>query len=91
MLRFGGTIGIAAIVGAMVHRLGACLRRATTLDQRAYVTGLTGALAAFLVMGLVDLTFLKDWVTLVFWLLAALVARLPDLMDAASPARDARR
>jgi hypothetical protein len=38
-----------------------------------------GGLTTFLVMGLFDLTFLKDWPQLLYWLLAALAARLPML------------
>ena len=50
-------------------------------DVRAYAAGLAGWLAVFLAMGVLDLTFFKDWVTLLFWVLLALVARLGDLSE----------
>ncbi len=83
-----GFVAFAVVVVAMVCRLRSALKQAVPPEARAYFVGLIGSLAVFLVMGLLDLTFLKDWVMLVFWLLAALAARLPDLISAActSPA-----
>ena len=50
---------------------------------------LAASLASFLVMGTLDLTFLKDWVLLIFWLLAALCARISDgFRLSAEPARE---
>lgn len=74
-----GALGFAAPVVAMLVSLRRVLRRAQRDEARLIALGLAASLATFLVLGLFDLTFLKDWVLLVFWLLAALVARLPVL------------
>ena len=39
-------------------------------------------------MGLFDLTFLKDWPQLLYWLLVALVARLPMVSGGTSRGSD---
>ena len=48
-------------------------------ETRTFALGLGGSLFVFLAMSQLDLTFLKDWVLLVYTLLAALIARLPEL------------
>ncbi len=78
-----GLIGFgtfALIVGSLIHRLYVCLSINDNPEIRTIGAGLAGVLILFLLMGLIDLTFLKDWVSLLFWLFAALIARLPDLM-----------
>ena len=47
--------------------------------ERDYAVALTASWTAFLVMGLFDLTFFKDWVWLILWVLIALSARLSTL------------
>jgi O-antigen ligase len=88
MLCERGLLGLAAfltLVGGAIRRLATALRQSITDEARSYVVGISGSLAVFLVMGLFDLTFYKDWVLVVFWMLLALAARLPDLIDRASP------
>lgn len=82
-----GLVGFGAfalLVALLIRRLYVCLRTSENPAVRAIGVGLAGALGLFLMMGLVDLTFLKDWVSLVFWLIAALIARLPDLAGGVS-------
>ena len=79
-----GAMAFAAILTAM----GVMLRRSmqeSAGPSRLVAQGLSASLATFLVLALFDLTFLKDWVLLLFWLLAALVARLPVLSAADHP------
>lgn len=87
MLCERGLLGFSAffiLITCLVHRLLTSLRRTNRTHVRSIGAGLFCALSVFLVIGLVDLTFLKDWVSLVFWMMAALIARLPDLTDDAS-------
>jgi O-antigen ligase len=79
-----GALGFAAPVIAMITGLRRHLRAETGVAH-PIALGLAASLATFLVLGLFDLTFLKDWVLLVFWLLAALVARLPCSAPARQP------
>ena len=74
-----GAIGFGAPLMAMAGLLWRSLQRETPAEVRVIALGLTASLLAFLAEGVFDLTFRKDWVLLVFWLLAALVARLPTL------------
>jgi O-antigen ligase len=82
MLAERGIVGLAGFLApvlAMVH----CLRGALGPDvderYRPYAVGLAASLAAFLTMGLFDLTFLKDWVQLMFWLIVGMSVRLETL------------
>ena len=80
-----GVLGFGAfglMLAAMGRRLLAARRRATTMTTHSYAVGLTASLLVFMAMGVLDLTFLKDWVTLVFWMLAALAATAPQAVTA---------
>ncbi len=79
-----GSIAFGATLVAMALVLFECLKWRTPSETRTISIGLTASLVTFLVQGVFDLTFLKDWVILVFWLLAALVARLPTRSLASS-------
>lgn len=74
-----GAVGFAVPLGAIAVLLARALRPAAPTVVRMIALGVTAGLLSFLAQGVFDLTFLKDWVLLVFWLLAALAARLPDL------------
>src|SRR5262249_47377604 len=82
--------GLAGLVGfltptlALASVLVQSWRGRPLNETRAIALGLTGSILVFLAMAQVDLTFLKDWVLLVYWLLAGLVARLPALTVAAA-------
>lgn len=82
-----GLVGFLAPVLAMGHRLLRARSQAVPPLARTLALGLAGSLLVFLAQGLFDLTFLKDWVLLVFWLLGALVARLPALTPSGAGAR----
>jgi O-antigen ligase len=73
----------AAIWMALVaaHRSARAAARSVPPAATATAT----AFAVFLAMGVFDLTFLKDWVLLVFALIAGLAARLPELAHETPP------
>jgi O-antigen ligase len=77
-----GAVGFGAPLLAMLLTLRRFLRRDASPETRTLATGLAASLLSFLAQGFFDLTFLKDWVLLVFWLLAALVARIRMLEPA---------
>jgi len=89
MLAERGVIGFLAfnsvLAGAGV-RVAKVYREAAA-GLRTFAIAVAISFAVFLVMSVFDLTFLKDWVSLVFWLLAGLAARLPDLMDGSAVPR----
>ena len=70
-----GIIGAAAFVLCIGHAILGCVRgvrrgpEASTLARAVLGSGLV-----FLVIGLVDLSFIKDWVRVVFWLGLGLAA-----------------
>jgi len=74
-------------LASFVLLVGACLRRITRSlyripigsPERLHAAALASGWSAFLVMGLFDLTFLKDWPWLAFWLLAGLSSRVDKL------------
>ena len=74
-------------LASFVLLVGACLRRVTRSlyripigsPERLHAAALASGWSAFLVMGLFDLTFLKDWPWLAFWLLAGLSSRVDKL------------
>ena len=77
-----GVVGLMAmgfVIAAAIRRVFMALQRAGNGPQRNYAVALASSWTAFLVMGLFDLTFLKDWVLLVFVLLVALSGRLEIL------------
>ncbi|MBI3455624.1 MAG: O-antigen ligase family protein [Candidatus Rokubacteria bacterium] len=76
-----GAVGLGALLGAMAIGLGRFLRPGTPREVRTIAVGLAASLGAFLAEAVFDLTFLKDWPLLVFLLLAALIARLPGLVE----------
>jgi O-antigen ligase len=79
-----GFLAFGALIAAMVRRTVGAVRGAVSEPQRLYAAALAGSLASFLMMGIFDLTFLKDWVSLMFWLLAALCARIDDAFTSAA-------
>ena len=74
-----GLVGFLAPVLGMASCLRAALGSGADARLRPYAVGLAASLAAFLVMGLFDLTFLKDWVQLFFWLIVGMGVRLETL------------
>jgi hypothetical protein len=68
-------------MGAILRKF---VRQQTGSQEKMFAFGLTASLLTFLCMGLFDLTFLKDWVLLIFLLLAAMIARLPMLTSSFS-------
>lgn len=76
-----GAVGFGAPLIAMAVLLRRSLKRETAAEIRGIALGLTASLLSFLAQGVFDLTFRKDWVLLIFWLLVALVARLPDIIQ----------
>lgn len=86
-----GAVGFGAPLLGVILLLRRFLRRDSPQEVRMIVASLAASLLSFLAQGVFDLTFLKDWVLLVFWLLAALVARLPTLLiPPRSPTRELR-
>jgi O-antigen ligase len=77
-----GAVGFGAPLLGMLLLLRRFLRHDSPHEVRTIAIGLTASFLSFLAQGFFDLTFLKDWVLLIFWLLAALVARLPTLKPA---------
>jgi O-antigen ligase len=73
-----GLIAFLALVSVCGVRLVKCFAQSGSHEQRLYSTAVASSGITFLTMGIFDLTFLKDWVSLLFWLLAGLAARLPD-------------
>lgn len=78
MLAEQGSIGLASlllILGVAFRSLrqsfNACARNA---EIRAYLAGLAGSLVSIIAMGCFDLTFLKDWFCLLFWIIIAMIA-----------------
>ena len=84
MLAERGALGLAGFLLPVLASGVRLARACRAPGARPLAVGLAASLTAFLVMGLFDLTFLKDWPQLVYWLLAALVARLPMVSGAAS-------
>ena len=80
-----GLTGMLVILFAALGRVWRALRKAGEGPVRDYALAIAAAWAALLVMGLFDLTFLKDWVLLVFLLLAALSSRLKLLVVGEGP------
>lgn len=74
-----GLVGLGVLLFAALRRVVRALRRGGTGVARDYAVALAASWTALLVMGLFDLTFLKDWVLLVFLVLVALSARLATL------------
>jgi O-antigen ligase len=74
-----GALAFGVCLFAMGRRLAEFRAQGAGPDARALAAGLTASLASFLVQAWFDLTFLKDWVLLLFLLFVALVARLPVL------------
>ena len=77
-----GLAGFAVLVFASLTRVARSLGEAPSGGRAQLQAGaLASAWTAFLVMGLFDLTFLKDWPWLFLWLLVGLSARI-DRLDA---------
>jgi putative inorganic carbon (HCO3(-)) transporter len=73
-----GFIAFAVLVFAAARRLVTAARVSANRRQRLYAAAVSSSLACFLAMGMFDLTFLKDWVSLMFCILVALSARIGD-------------
>jgi O-antigen ligase len=74
-----GVLGLGALVYVVGSALGGLRRRSSAAEDTApppEVAAIGASLLVFLGMGLFDLTFLKDWVRLTFWLLVAVAAQL---------------
>lgn len=75
-----GVIGLATfalLIVASLRQLTKRWRATTSPSTRGAIGALATAWAALLVMGLLDLTFLKDWVLVVFALWVGLAAQTP--------------
>jgi len=76
-----GLLGALAF-GTLVTAMGVRLRRGLAPDApaetRTLAAGFAASLACFLTVGVFDLSFQKDWALLAFFVLAALIARLPS-------------
>jgi len=81
-----GLIGFLVPAVAMAVVLFQSSREPASQETRAMALGLGTSLLVFVGMAQFDLTFLKDWVLLVYWLLAAMIARLPALAGPSSGA-----
>jgi O-antigen ligase len=81
LIGFAGFIAPIIAMGAILRKF---VRQQTGSQEKMFAFGLTASLLTFLCMGLFDLTFLKDWVLLIFLLLAAMIARLPMLTSSFS-------
>jgi O-antigen ligase len=68
-----------ALVSTTAHRVAVTWREAATTHSRNLSAALAASWSAFLVMGAFDLTFLKDWVWIVFVLLVSLSACAPRM------------
>jgi O-antigen ligase len=75
-----GLIGLLALVLAALRRLAQVLSGADR-EIRTYAVVVAASIAQFLALGIFDLTFLKDWVSLMFFMLTGLAARLPHLAE----------
>ncbi|HEV8310038.1 MAG TPA: O-antigen ligase family protein [Methylomirabilota bacterium] len=83
-----GAVGCGALGLAITRGLVRVFVDSMPAEAKCVAAGVASALAAFLVLGIFDLTFLKDWVLLIFVLLAALVARLPIFSGSVPPPPD---
>ena len=84
-----GLLGLGSFLGLValsLRRVVSAWRKAFAPLSRNLAAALAASWGAFLVMGALDLSFLKDWVWIVFVLLVALSACLPRL-SAPSQAR----
>jgi O-antigen ligase len=85
-----GLLGLGAFLVVVVAVVGS-LGRAIRTSGRAlstYPAYLLASFAVFLTMSLFDLTFLKDWVALIFWLFAGVAAQVGTRGPAAVPVSD---
>ena len=71
-----GFVTFLALSGAALWLAFRTWLRAASDGQRLYASALVATWVGFLVMGLSDLTFLKDWVLMFFLLLVSLSVRL---------------
>ena len=73
-----GLMTLGILIAAALRRVGQGLRATPGAEvERHFAQALGACWAVFLVMGLLDMTFLKDWVLVVFMLLVGLSAILP--------------
>jgi hypothetical protein len=81
-----GAVGIAAYA-AVLWAFIRCLGRAVHAGGPARDLGIAvaGSAAAFAVMGLIDLTFIKDWVRICWWLVLGLGFAAPTLPGRPAP------
>jgi O-antigen ligase len=79
-----GAIGLGSflvLITASLRRVSRGWRDSVSAAERSQAVALAAAWAAFLVMALLDMTFLKDWVLVIFMLLVGLAAVLPARAD----------
>lgn len=80
-----GIIGLMALA-FFLSTILLHLVRAWRIEQlRPFTASIASAFVVFLAMGLLDLTFMKDWVILLFFFLAGTALRLPDLTARTKP------
>ena len=86
MLAEYGLVGLAAFVAvittAIVHLKRALRSPHVTARSRIAVTAVLTSWLVFLGMSMLDLTFFKDWVAIIFWLLFGLAVSMPRLVNA---------
>lgn len=89
-----GLVGFAGLFAVLVpafRSLVRAFRSGAAGPDAAPIIAAGTSLGCFLLLGVFDLTFLKDWVVFVFFLLAALAGRAAELSGAASGPRPAAR
>ena len=69
-----GLLSFLALIASLALRGVRGLRAAQSVELRAIRLALITSLVVLLAMGLFDLTFLKDWVSFLFLLIAGLIA-----------------
>jgi O-antigen ligase len=69
-----GLLSFLALIASLASRVARGLCAAQSVELRAVRLALITSLVILLAMGLFDLTFLKDWVSFLFLLIAGLIA-----------------
>lgn len=83
-----GVIGFAAMVLVIACVVRDLRKAAAQPATRAWAAALTGSAVALAAMSLVDLSLLKDWCSIVWWLVAGLAAGLATSAAATAPTID---
>lgn len=72
-----GAMSVGASIAVGARRLLRAWRSST--DERNWYVGLGTSVMCFMVVGMVDMTLIKDWVRICFWLLLGLCFSIPDV------------